>query len=244
MIITACGRCSRQALIPLITAHRRRPIRRARHVRIWPLAGLALLFGVAERRALFVRATAMARAALGLESDVRHDLFSHLQRLPVAFHDDGLRPAAVRCATTDLSTIGDSSFGFVFLIANTARPWSSWVAAAHHLVLGFRCRGHRTARRVHRRFELRYSRDARRAPGSHRRPRDFGRGVALGIRVISPTAAPADAGVGYSPTRACWRDASSPRQHAGQVWAALEGQPQLVLAGVTCGGVLARLTAR
>jgi len=54
-----------------------------RNSSVWPLAGLALLFGLAEAGLFFIRRYAMASAALGIETDMRRDLFAHLQRLPV-----------------------------------------------------------------------------------------------------------------------------------------------------------------
>src|SRR5215468_7047245 len=88
MIVTACGAMLAQALIPLVTGRIvDGPIRQHDPAAIWPLAGLALAFGLAEAVLFFVRRYAMALAALGVETDMRRDLFGHLQRLPVAFHD-------------------------------------------------------------------------------------------------------------------------------------------------------------
>ena len=52
-----------------------------------PLALLALALGALEAVAVLVRRWVMTRSALGLETDVRRDLYGHLQLLPVAFHD-------------------------------------------------------------------------------------------------------------------------------------------------------------
>jgi len=93
-----------QSFIPLITGRmidgpidtttRRRSGRRRARAR----------FGVAEAVLFFVRRYTMAWAALGLESDMRRDLFAHLQRLPVAFHDRWPSGQLLSRATTDLST--------------------------------------------------------------------------------------------------------------------------------------------
>ena len=88
MIVTACGAMLVQSLIPLVIGWVvDGPIRHHDTAAIWPLAGLALVFGVAEAVLFFVRRYAMAQAALGVETDMRRDLFAHIQRLPVAFHD-------------------------------------------------------------------------------------------------------------------------------------------------------------
>jgi ATP-binding cassette, subfamily B, bacterial len=244
MIITACGAMLAQALIPLITGRIvDGPIRRHDTSAIWPLAGLALLFGVAEAVLFFVRRYAMARAALGLESDVRHDLFSHLQRLPVAFHDRWPSGQLLSRATTDLSTIRRFiGFGFVFLIANTATSLVVLGLLLHiHLVLGlFVVAAIAPLAVFTRRFELRYSRDARRAQDL---TGDLATSVeesALGIRVIKSYGRRPQMLASFTRDASVLRDAELTKINTlAKFWAALEGQPQLVLAGVTCGGVLA-----
>ena len=60
-------------------------------------------------------------AALGMETAVRDDLYAHLQRLPVAFHDRWQAGQLLSRATTDLSIIRRFlSFGLVFLVVNIA----------------------------------------------------------------------------------------------------------------------------
>ena len=82
------ARCSPQSLVPLVIgAVVDGPIRHHDTAGLWALAGVALLFGIAEAVLFFARRKAMASAALGIETDLRRDLFAHLQRLPVAFHD-------------------------------------------------------------------------------------------------------------------------------------------------------------
>ena len=68
----------------------------------------------------FLRRLAMSKAAMGLETDIRRDLFAHVQRLPVAFHDRWPSGQLLSRLTTDLSTLRRFvGFGFVFLIANS-----------------------------------------------------------------------------------------------------------------------------
>jgi ATP-binding cassette, subfamily B, bacterial len=60
-------------------------------------------------------------AALGMETAVRDDLYAHLQRLPVAFHDRWQTGQLLSRATSDLSTIRRFlSFGLVYLVVNLA----------------------------------------------------------------------------------------------------------------------------
>jgi ATP-binding cassette subfamily B protein len=244
MIVTACGAMLVQALIPLVTGWVvDGPIRHHDTAAIWPLAGLALVFGVAEAVLFFVRRYAMAQAALGVETDVRRDLFAHIQRLPASFHDRWASGQLLSRLTTDLSTVRRFvGFGFVFLVANSATAAVVIVLLLHiHLVLGLFVLIAMTPLAVFtRRFELRYSRDARRAQDL---TGDLATSVeesALGIRVIKS--------YGRRPymLRAFTGDAARLREAelrkietlAG-FWALLEGWPQLVLAGVTGGGVLA-----
>jgi ATP-binding cassette subfamily B protein len=84
-----------------------------------PLAGLALAFGLAEASMILVRRWVMTRSALGIETDLRNDLYAHLQRLPVSFHDRWPSGQLLARATGDLSTIRRFlGFGLVFFIVN------------------------------------------------------------------------------------------------------------------------------
>jgi ATP-binding cassette subfamily B protein len=85
-----------------------------------PLAGLALLLGVLEAVAVLVRRWVMSRAALGVETDLRRDLYGHLQGLPVSFHDRWQSGQLLSRATEDLSAIRRFlGFGLVFLVVNS-----------------------------------------------------------------------------------------------------------------------------
>jgi ATP-binding cassette subfamily B protein len=86
-----------------------------------PLAGLALLLGALEALAVLVRRWVMSRAALGVETDIRRDLYTHLQALPVSFHDRWQSGQLLSRATEDLATIRRFlGFGLVFLVVNSA----------------------------------------------------------------------------------------------------------------------------
>ncbi|HKF33987.1 MAG TPA: ABC transporter ATP-binding protein [Jatrophihabitantaceae bacterium] len=244
MIATACGAMLAQALIPLITGRIiDGPIRHHDAAGIWPLAGLALAFGLAEAVLFFVRRYAMALGALGIETDMRRDLFAHLQRLPVAFHDRWASGQLLSRASTDLSTIRRFiGFGFVFLVANTVTtlvvlglllsidpPLGLLVVLAIAPLALFT-----------RKFELRYSRDARRVQDL---TGDLATSVeesALGIRVIKSYGRRPEMLESFTKDAAVLRRAELTKIGTlARFWAVLEGQPQLILAIVTCGGVLA-----
>jgi len=244
MIVTACGAMLAQSLIPLITGRViDGPIRHHDPSAIWPLAGLALGFGLAEAILFFVRRYAMALAALGLETDMRRDLFAHLQRLPVSFHDRWPSGQLLSRATTDLSTIRRFiGFAFVFLIANSVTAFVVLGLLLHiHLILGlFVIAAILPLALFTRTFELRYSRDARRVQDL---TGDLATNVeesALGIRVIKSYGRRPQMLESFTGQATRLRRAELTKVGTlARFWAILEGQPQLILAGVTCGGVIA-----
>ena len=96
------------------------PIRHGNRGALLPLSLLALAFGAAQAVAILVRRWVMTSSALGAETTLRHDLYTHLQRLPVAFHDRWQSGQLLSRATSDLSTIRRFlGFGLVFMIVNT-----------------------------------------------------------------------------------------------------------------------------
>lgn len=86
-----------------------------------PLGLLALFLGVLEAVLIFIRRWVQSYAALGVETEVRNDLYAHLQGLSVSFHDRWQAGQLLSRATTDLSIIRRFlSFGVVFLVVNVA----------------------------------------------------------------------------------------------------------------------------
>ena len=95
------------------------PLRDGDRAALLPLAGLALAFGLAEAAMILVRRWVMTRSALGIETDLRNDLYAHLQRLPVSFHDRWQSGQLLSRATGDLATVRRFlGFGLVFLVVN------------------------------------------------------------------------------------------------------------------------------
>jgi ATP-binding cassette, subfamily B, bacterial len=244
MIAAASGAMLLQSLVPLVVGQVvDGPIRHHDTSGVLWLSGLALLFGVCEALLFFVRRYAMAAAALNVETDLRRDLFAHVQRLPVAFHDRWPSGQLLSRLTTDLSTLRRFiGLAMVFLIANsltslvvivlliTIQPWVGLFVAAAMLPLIV----------ITRRFELRYSRDARRAQDL---TGDLATAVeesALGIRVIKSYGRRIRMLQRFSEQAGTLRRAELTKiRTLGLFWAVLEGHPQLILTGVTFGGVLA-----
>src|SRR3954469_1034220 len=109
-------------VIPLVIQHVvDGPVREHDRGGLVALGVLALGLGAAEAALVFVRRWVQAYAALGMETAVRDDLYQHLQRLPVAFHDRWQTGQLLSRATSDLSQIRRFlSFGLVFLFVNIA----------------------------------------------------------------------------------------------------------------------------
>jgi ATP-binding cassette subfamily B protein len=109
-------------VVPLVTQHVvDGPVRRGSTSGLVELGLLALLLGVLEAAFVFLRRWIQAHLALGMETAVRDDLYQHLQRLPVSFHDRWQSGQLLSRATSDLSQIRRFvSFGLVFLFVNIA----------------------------------------------------------------------------------------------------------------------------
>jgi ATP-binding cassette subfamily B protein len=88
---------------------------------LWELGGLALAFGVMEAAFIFYRRWASTASAVNMETTLRNDLYAHLQRLPIAFHDGWQSGQLLSRATSDLSVLRRFlTFGLVFLILSLA----------------------------------------------------------------------------------------------------------------------------
>ena len=88
---------------------------------MYPLIGLALLFGVLEAVLFGIRRWAMNVSSLAIETDLRRDFYQHLQRLPVSFHDRWPSGQLLSRVTSDLSMLRRFvGFMAVFVVANLA----------------------------------------------------------------------------------------------------------------------------
>ncbi|XGX77961.1 Putative multidrug export ATP-binding/permease protein [Terrabacter sp. BE26] len=106
--------------IPLVTrAIIDGPITRHELAPVLPLGLLALALGVLEAVLIFVRRWVQSNAVLGLETELRRDLYARLQSLPMSFHTRWQSGQLLSRATTDLSAIRRfSGFGLLFLVVN------------------------------------------------------------------------------------------------------------------------------
>ena len=244
MVVTASGAMLAQSLVPLVIGHVvDGPIRHHDASGMWLLAGLALALGLAEAALFYARRIAMSKAAIDVESDLRRDLFAHLQRLPVAFHDRWPSGQLLSRLTTDMSTLRRFiGFGFVFLIANTGTAIVVLVLLLHiDLWLGlFVLVAMSPLVVLTRRFELRYGKQARRAQDLVGDLATTVEESALGIRVIKAYGRRPHMLTRFTGDASRLRGAELTKVNTlGWFWAILEGMPQLVLAGVVWGGVVA-----
>lgn len=210
---------------------------------ILPLSLLALALGIVEAIAVWLRRWLMTHSALALERDVRRDLYAHLQRLPVAFHDRWQSGQLLSRATADLSTIRRFlGFGLVFLIVNSAMCvvvgvlmfLSYWPLAllvfvsAVPLAVGTL------------KFERIYAVASRRAQDLNGELATLVEESAGGVRTIKSFGRRRQVLTRYLTEAGTLRDAEMRKIRVlAHFWALLEVHPQVVLALVVLGGTAA-----
>ena len=106
--------------IPLVTkAMIDGPIAHKQVGPVLPLGLLALGLGVLEAVLIFWRRWVQSTAVLGIETEMRRDLYARLQALPMAFHGQWQSGQLLSRVTTDLSSIRRfTGFGMLFLVIN------------------------------------------------------------------------------------------------------------------------------
>ena len=152
----------------------------------WYVLGV-LAFGLGEAALITLRRALVARPSNQVESDMRADLFAHLQRLPVAFHDRWASGQLLSRATSDLTTVRwFVAFSGIFLVVNAVTmvvgvgvlvwlsPWLGLVVAVTAVPL--------TVLTLV--LERRFSRAARRAQDQQGDLATIVEESALGIRVL------------------------------------------------------------
>ncbi|HZN13048.1 MAG TPA: ABC transporter ATP-binding protein [Acidimicrobiales bacterium] len=122
MVIAAFAGLFAATAMPLVTkAVVDGPVARHDTSAVWPLALLALGLGVFEGASAMLRRFVLAHAATGMETDIRNDLYAHLQRLPISFHDRWQSGQLLSRAVSDPVVIRRFiGFGLVFLVVNIA----------------------------------------------------------------------------------------------------------------------------
>nr|WP_308170476.1 ABC transporter ATP-binding protein [[Mycobacterium] fortunisiensis] len=121
MVVVAVVSLAATVAIPLMTkAVIDGPVRHQDPHGLWVLGAAAVAVGVSEAVLWFIRRWLVARATMGVEADIRKDLYARLQILPMSFHGRWESGQLLSRVMNDLSTIRRFlSFGLVFLILNT-----------------------------------------------------------------------------------------------------------------------------
>lgn len=121
MVATALLSLVATVAIPLMTkAVIDGPVRRQDQQGLWLLGAAAMGVGISEAVLWFIRRWLVARATMGVEADIRKDLYARLQILPMSFHGRWQSGQLLSRIMNDLGTIRRfMSFGMVFLLLST-----------------------------------------------------------------------------------------------------------------------------
>ncbi|OBK74934.1 ABC transporter ATP-binding protein [Mycobacterium sp. 1274761.0] len=120
MITVALLSLGATVAIPLMTkAVIDGPVRRQDQHGLWLLGAAAMGVGISEAVLWFIRRWLAARSTMGVEADIRKDLYARLQILPMSFHGRWQSGQLLSRIMNDLSTIRRfMSFGMLFLLLN------------------------------------------------------------------------------------------------------------------------------
>lgn len=95
------------------------PVRHQDQQGLWLVGAAAVGVGITEAVLWFIRRWLVARATMGVEADIRKQLYARLQILPMSFHGRWQSGQLLSRIMNDLSTIRRfMSFGLTFLILN------------------------------------------------------------------------------------------------------------------------------
>jgi ATP-binding cassette subfamily B protein len=244
MLIVATLAMVGQSILPIVTAKLiDGPIARHDTAGMYPLIGVALLFGVLEAMLFAVRRRAMTTSALAIETDLRRDFYEHLQRLPVSFHDRWPSGQLLSRMTSDLSTLRRFvGFMAVFIFANLAVIVVILIMLIRlDPVLGVAvCIAMAPLALATRFYERRYNIKARKAQDL---TGDLATGIeesVLGIRVIKAFGRREQLLKTFSADADRLRAAElSKNRTLATLWTVIGTYPQIVLACVTFFGVVA-----
>jgi ATP-binding cassette subfamily B protein len=116
LLAMSCG-----LVIPLVTQRILDGPVATHNLRALPLLiGIVLVLGIVEALSFFVRRKLVARPTTQIEARMRADLYRHLQRLPISFHDQWQSGQLLSRAVSDLSTLRRFlAFAVIFLVVNT-----------------------------------------------------------------------------------------------------------------------------
>ncbi len=252
MVGTSVAGVGLSVAIPLVTkALIDGPITEHRLGPVLPLGLLALGLGILEAVLIFWRRWVQSNAVLGLETAIRHDLYAHLQNLPMSFHSRWESGQLLSRVTSDLSSIRRfSGFGLLFLAINILQLtvvtgvllhmyWPlGLVVAAAALPIVF----------LSMRFERAYVLVSRRVQDEQGDLATLAEEGAVGIRVVKSFGRGEHVSLGYERSAGKLRDTSLDKVRlSAKFWTFLEVIPNLAVVVVLLLGSIGvgqgRLTA-
>ncbi|WP_194166494.1 ABC transporter ATP-binding protein [Mycolicibacterium sp. P9-22] len=120
MVVAAFVSLVATVSVPLLTkAVIDGPVREKDSAGLWTLGLAATALLVMEAVLWFIRRWLVARATMGVEADIRKDLYARLQILPMSFHGNWQSGQLLSRVMNDLSAIRQFlSFGLLFLMLN------------------------------------------------------------------------------------------------------------------------------
>ena len=209
---------------------------------VWLGGGLVLLLGLLEAGLFGVRRWLVARPLAGVEGAMRKDLYEHLQRLPVEFHDRWASGQLLSRATMDLQILRlFIVFPLVFLVVNSATIVIGFVilfsqSALLGLVLllpiiplTILCSY----------FESRYALAARRAQDQAGDLATLVEESVLGIRIIKAFGRHRSQAAAFrEQTRGLWRTEMRKARLLADIWAVIMTLPEIAIGAALVLGVL------
>ena len=123
MLVAAFLSLGATVSVPLLTrAVIDGPVRERDAHGLWTLGLAATAVLISEAVLWFIRRWLVARATMGVEADIRKDLYARLQILPMSFHGNWQSGQLLSRVMNDLSAIRQFlSFGLLFLMLNVVQ---------------------------------------------------------------------------------------------------------------------------
>ncbi|MBW3650187.1 MAG: ABC transporter ATP-binding protein/permease [Actinobacteria bacterium] len=219
------------------------PLARGDRRGILVLAGCALALGLVESLAAFTRRLSAGRVALGLERRLRDDLYAHLQRLPIAFHDNWQSGQLLSRAMSDCRIIRRFfGFGLVFFVVNIVTFVIVLVLMVrlHAVLAGITALSAIPLLVLSRRFEARYLAVSRRVQDLDGDLTTLVEEGATGIRVIKAFGRRRLVGDQYlRQARALHATSMEQVRLRARFWALIDMIPNLTLGAILFGGAVA-----
>jgi ATP-binding cassette, subfamily B, bacterial len=244
MLATACASVATEIVIPLLTKSLiDSGIDKGDRSVLLPIGLAAIGLGTAQAVLNFTRRWVQASAVTGLEQAMRADLYAHLQRLEVGFHDEWQSGQLLSRATTDLSAIRRfAGFGTIFLITNVV-TFVAVIALLIHLNwwLGLlTCGVFLPVIAVSTRFERRYAVLSRRSQDQQGDLATYVEEAATGIAVLKALGRRGEAAQqhGAQASEVYTTQVSKARMR-GTFWAGLDLIPNVVIGFIVLLGAIA-----